>query len=474
MSSKFARAADTQKLWRSDYLRTVIVRDGPYCPLRAHGRDLAGRRPDYVGAAGKGIDMDRLTATGFQQTGGVEDWRLVCGGASAWFNAPSHTAGAALVGRIAELTDSNGLPDTDLRAGGVRVRIGAPGSPDLTRADVTLARVISAAAQDLGLAADPAALQTVRLAIDAGDRPSVMSFWRPVLAYELVGGDGLIDPMRRDPEILFHREDQPHPLRNRIHVDVVRTPEAVEAAKAIVGSEAYGAYNFTLADPEGNEVDLVPGHPLSEGPETADWRVLFGAMTFYPTASPVQASRLATAAAGLADDVGVPLMIDLRPEGVTIDSGKDEWDDDEHSRPARFAELAGRVQAVAHDLGLSADTTRLRLLQLGIDAVDVPAVRAFWTTVLGYQVDPRTSLTDIYDPRRLNPVIIFQQMDAAEQDRRQQRNRIHFDLCVPSDQAQARIDAAVAAGARVVTDKAQGRCRLADPEGNEVDIVTQP
>jgi len=418
--------------------------------------------------------MDRLTATEFQQTGGVEDWRLVGGGASAWFNAPSQTAGAALVGRIGELTDSNGPPDVDLRAGGVRVRIGAPGPPNLTRADVTLARAVSAAAHDLGLVADPAALQAVQLAIDAVDRPSVMSFWRPVLAYEPVGANSLIDPMRRDPEISFHRQHEARPLRNRIHVDVVRTPDAVEAARAVVGSEAYGAYNFTHADAEGNEVDLVPGDALSKGPETADWRVLFGAMTFYPTGSPVQASRLATAVAGLADDAGLPLLVDLRPDGVTIDSGKDQWEDDEHARGPRFVDLARRVQTAARDLALSADTTRLRFVQLGIDAVEVPAVQAFWATVLGYQHDPRTSLTEIYDPRRLNPVIMFQKMDASEEDRRQQRNRIHLDLCVPYDQAEARIDAAIAAGGRVVTDKTPGRCRLADPEGNEVDIVTRP
>lgn len=442
----------------------------------AHGRNP--RPPDgqdhAVGATRKGIDMDRLTANEFEQSGGVQAWRVVGGGPSAWFNAPSQTAGAALVGRIADLADSAGLPDVDLRADGVRVRIGGPaGSPNITRADVTLARALSAAAQDLGLAADPAALQVVQLAIDAVDRTSVMSFWRPILGYEPVA-DRLIDPMRRDPEISLHRQDEARPLRNRIHLDVVRPPEAVEAAKAVVGSEAYGAYNFTLADPEGNEVDLVPGDPLSDGPETADWRVLFGAMTFYPTASPAQASRLAAAVAGLADDAGLPLLVDLRPDGVTIDSGKDQWEDDEHSRGPRFVDLARRVQTAAHDLALAADPTSMRFLQIGIDAVDVPAVQAFWATVLGYQHDPRTWLTEIYDPRRLHPAIMFQQMDASEEDRRQQRNRIRFDLCLPHDQAEARIDAAVDAGGRVVTDQARGRCALADPEGNEVHIVTRP
>ena len=401
-----------------------------------------------------------MKATEFQQAGGVEDWRVLGSGASTWFDAPSQTAGATLVSRIADLAP--GLTDLDLRAGGVRVRIGA--CPDL---DVELARSISATAQDLGLAADPAALQTLRFAIDAADRPAVMSFWRTAFAYEPADDNSLADALRRDPPISFHRLDQPRPLRNRIHFDVSRSPEAVDAVKTALGTEAYGEWQLTLADTEGNEVDLVPGGELSEGPETADWQVVFGAMTFYPTSSPAQAAALATAVAGLADDAGVPLLVDLRPDGVTIDSGKDLWEED----VPRFTALAGQVQAAAHELALAADPSRLRFVQFGIDALDVPAVRDFWTTLLGYQHDPRPNVSDIYDPRRLNPVIIFQQMDAADEERLRQRNRIHFDLVVPDDQAQARIDAAVAAGGRILAEPAQGRCTLADPEGNEVDIV---
>jgi hypothetical protein len=415
--------------------------------------------------------MDRSTVTGFQPADGTGDWRALDAGVSAWFDAPALTAGAALVRRIAGLVDSNGLPDVDLRAGGVRVRIGAPGAADPTPVDLVLARAISAAARDLGLAADPAALQTVRLAIDVTDGPSVRSFWRTALGYEPVGADGLTDPFRRDPAISFHRQDQPRPLRNRIHVDVVRPPDAVAAARAAVGPAPYGAYQLTLADADGNEVDLVPGDDLGEGPETADWQVLFGAMTFYPIASPVRAAELASAVADLADDAGLPVLVDLRPDGVTVDSGKDQWEAGDRPAGTRFADLAGRIQTAAHDLGHAADTARLRFVQLGIDAVDVPAVRAFWTTVLGYQHDPRTFLTDSYDPRRLNPVIFFQPMDAAEDDRRRQRNRIHVDLVVPSDQARARVDAAVAAGGRIMPNSTPGRRTVADPEGNELTIL---
>jgi pterin-4a-carbinolamine dehydratase len=417
----------------------------------------------------------RLTAKQFQQAGEVEDWRVLAFGASAWFDAPSHTAGAGLVRRVADLAGSEGrLPDVDLRAGGVHVRIGTSGSAGLTLADVAAARAISAAAQDLGLAADPSAVQTVQLAIDALDKPSVMPFWRAALGYDRLGDDDLVDAMRRDPAIWFQQQDQPRPLRNRIHVDASRPHalalEAVESVNAVGGREAYaGEYYATLADAEGNEVDIIPLVPvdeLGEGRETADWRVLFGAMTFYPIASPLWAAELAVAVAGLADDASMPLLVDLRPDGVTIDTGKDQWENE------RFGDLARRVQATAHGMGLAADPTRLRFVQIGIDAVDIPSVRGFWRAVLGYEYDPRPGVTDIYDPRRLNLPIIFQQMSASEEARRKQRNRIHLDVFVPDDQARARIDSALAAGGRIVyDDEAPEWWTLADPEGNEVDIA---
>jgi catechol 2,3-dioxygenase-like lactoylglutathione lyase family enzyme len=417
--------------------------------------------------------MDRDTAADLEQTDGIEDWRMLDSGASAWFDAPSMSAGAALVGRIAGLTAGSALPHADLRPDGVRVRIGS--ERDLTRADAELARSISSAARDLGLAADPAALQTMGIVIDTGDPAPVLSFWRTVLGYETAGVHRLVDPSRRSPGLTVHRsrhQSRHRTLRDRIHVDVVRPPDAVEAARAAVGQEPFGAHGVALVDADGNEVDVVPGDRLTPGRESADWQVVFGAMACYPVDSARQAAAMVSAVAGLADDAGLPLMVDVRTDGVTIDSGKDQWEDEEGSATNRFEALACRVQAVAHDLGLSADPARPRFVQLGMDAVDVPAVRAFWASVLGYAYDPRTSVTDIYDPRRLNPVLFFQQMEASDTERRQHRNRVHLELVVPPDQARGRIDAAVAAGGRIVAEIAPNRRTLVDPEGNEVDVVT--
>ena len=55
---------------------------------------------------------------------------------------------------------------------------------------------------------------------------------------------------------------------------------------------------------------------------------------------------------------------------------------------------------------------------------------------------------------------------------RTRRNRFHIDIYVPYDQVQVRIDAAFAAGARIVSDAhAPDWWTLADPEGNEADLA---
>lgn len=393
--------------------------------------------------------------TDFQQAG-VDDWRILGTDACAWFDAPSLTAGAALISRIAEQAGT--LPALNLRPTGVRVRISEP--------DAALAGRISAAASDLGLTPNPAALQSLRLTIDAAEQSSVKTFWQTALAYES-SADTLEDPQRREPSITFHPQDLPRPLRNRIHVDIGRPSGAVDAIRATLGQDPYGAYGLTLADADGNEADVVPGGQLTEGPETADWQTLFGAMVFYPTASPQQASALATAVATLADEAGLPILIDLSPTGVTIDTGKDQWEVDDAADP-RFVALATQIQTAAHALALTADPTNLRFVQLAIDAADIPAVQAFWKTVLGYEHDPRPYLSDIYDPHRLNPVIMFQPLDPTD-ERRHQPNRINFTLDIPEDQLEPHITAAESTGGKL-QQKSKNSCTLTDPEANKLTL----
>jgi hypothetical protein len=383
------------------------------------------------------------------------DWRVVDGVATAWFEASSLIEGAGLAGRIAELSAESVV---DLRATGVRVRLESDEH----------AAAVSAAARDCGLAANRAVVQQLGVVFESANRIGVRGFWQRVLDYAPGADGGLVDPSRRDPAIRIRDSSEPRPLRNRIHLDVVRPAAAVEQAGL---GEASGPLGVCFRDPDGNEVDVVPGEALGAGSGTADWQSVFSAMACYRITSPTQQRDLAAAAAALADEAGFPLLVDLRPGLVIIDSGKDQWDDDAHGLELDFTDLAERVQTAARELGATADSGLARFVQLFFDAADVAAVRAFWLAALGYVEDARAGVSDIYDPRRLNPVLVFQPLDAAETDRRRQRNRIHVELAVPSDLAETRVATAVAAGGRFL-EESDDRWRVADPEGNEVVIVS--
>lgn len=424
-----------------------------------------------------------LTGQEFQDQDGTDDWRVVGSDALAWFAAPSHAAGARLLRRVGETVDSAGtpgeplLPDVDLRAGGVRVRIRRPGGR-FTGREVELARTVSAAAADLGLTADPSALQLVQIGVDTQHLPSLLPFWQRMLGHELVGEDALRDPARRLPSLWFQEQDAPRPLRNRLHLDVVTpSPGAVETLAVVpeLGGQVaqQNDYYATVADADGNEADILPlpdGADRWEGEATDDWRLVFAAVATYSTSDLAQTLDLVDRAATLADQAGLSLGIDVRPGLVVLDSGKDLWEMREG-----YEALATQVQAVARDLGLRADTAAARFVQVGIDAVDIPAVRRFWAAALGYVEDPREDVTDLVHPHQLTMPVFFQHLDADDHERRAQRNRIHLDVFVADDHAQARVDAALAAGGEITyAAEAPAWWTIADTEGNEVCIAVAP
>src|SRR4029450_9185083 len=85
----------------------------------------------------------------------------------------------------------------------------------LSERDVDLARQISAAARDLDVPADPSAVQSVQVTIDALVHPEVMPFWSAVLGYRQVGDEDLLDPHASGPPFWFQQMDAPRQQRNR-------------------------------------------------------------------------------------------------------------------------------------------------------------------------------------------------------------------------------------------------------------------
>ena len=206
---------------------------------------------------------ERITAQQFTEAEGTGDWRVLAWGASAFFRTGSFATGVALVDAIGSLADAaNHHPDVDLRYGGVTVRLMTHEAPPLSDRDLALARQISAAARQLDVAADPAAVQDIGLAIDIG-RSDVKAFWSAVLGYATFGDEDLVDPGGRWPSIWFQEMSLPRHERNRIHIDVFlphdQARARIDAALAAGGRMVRdrGPAWWTLADPEGNEVDVA-------------------------------------------------------------------------------------------------------------------------------------------------------------------------------------------------------------------------
>ncbi|WP_263120060.1 VOC family protein [Cellulomonas sp. RIT-PI-Y] len=132
----------------------------------------------------------------------------------------------------------------------------------------------------------------------------------------------------------------------------------------------------------------------------------------------------------------------------------------------RDLRLAAAISDLADRMGIEGAPETLSVHEVAIDALDIPLVRPFWRAVLGYVDDGDDALVD---PTGMSPAYWFQQMDAP----RPQRNRIHLDVTVPHDQAEARVAAAIEAGGTLLSGRrAPAFWVLADPEGNEACVCT--
>ena len=216
--------------------------------------------------------IDGISPKQFQESEGVEDWRVLGGdGATAYFRTGSLAAGARLVQAITKLPGVDDLhPDIDLRQDGVTVRMitFTKGYAGMTRRHVELARQISAAARKLGLSADPAAVQGLLVIPGATSRAEVMPFWRAVLGYEPridSPAEDLVDPRGRGASFWFEEMKEPRAGGGgAIHI-VVWVPYEQAAARIAAALSAGGRMVrdthapswWTLADVAGNEVDIA-------------------------------------------------------------------------------------------------------------------------------------------------------------------------------------------------------------------------
>ncbi len=214
--------------------------------------------------------------------------------------------------------------------------------------------------------------------------------------------------------------------------------------------------------------ETITARQFHEADGVGDWRVLGeGACAYFGTGSFAAGAALVQAISELTGLDDVQPDVDVRADGVVVRLVHGSAT--HFGLLARHVELAREVSALARELDLPADPSRLHTVQLSLDAMVIPQVLPFWCAVLGYVPRPDNPEEDAVDPLGRGAPIWFQQMG----DPRPQRNRIHLDVWVPHDEAEARVAAALAAGGHLVTDKhAPSWWTLADSEDNEVDVCT--
>lgn len=207
----------------------------------------------------------------------------------------------------------------------------------------------------------------------------------------------------------------------------------------------------------------VTASEIAADPTLGDWRVLvyalhadFVAPGFAAGAALVQAIAEAADAADHHPDV------DLRYPGrvhvaLTTHAIGNLSDAD--------VALARTISGLAADAGATPEPSTVQVLEIAIDTMDADRIRPFWKAMLGY----RERNGELVDPRGTGPTMWFQQMD----EHRPERDRMHLDVVVPHDEAEARRDAVLAAGGRLASDAfAPSWWIMADADGNEACVCT--
>lgn len=216
--------------------------------------------------------------------------------------------------------------------------------------------------------------------------------------------------------------------------------------------------------------DFITPSAFHEAEGTADWRVLGeGAHAFFRTRSVAESAQLVAAIGALpgVDREGNVPEIDIRKSGVTVrllTKGGDGY-----GMSTRDLELARAISEAARRLGLAADPSVVRSFLVVPGAAHPPEVMPFWEAVLGFVRRPDSPDEDLVDPQDRLPGFWFEEMDEPRGD---QGGAIHVAIWLPYEQAEERVQAALAAGGRLVRDHAPMWWTLQDAAGNEVDVAT--
>ncbi len=209
--------------------------------------------------------------------------------------------------------------------------------------------------------------------------------------------------------------------------------------------------------------DWISAAEFHRAPGVSDWRVTGnGPHTVFTSTSLSHAADLIAPVVAAAERFGIQPDVDVRPEGIVVRIPNRTPE----GIPAAATGFAAAVSQAAAELRLKPDPSLAQSVGIYVAQHSQADVRPFFMAALGYE---ELGDTDAVDPLRYGPQLAFNPITGDLPA----RGRTHFDVFVPADQAQARVDAAIAAGGRLVDDShAPAWWSLASPDNHGVDIAS--
>lgn len=142
---------------------------------------------------------------------------------------------------------------------------------------------------------------------------------------------------------------------------------------------------------------------------------------------------------------------------------------------SRDIELARRISELAAEAGATAETAGLTQLDLGLDTASGERLAPFYAALLGSEVTDGEPV----DSSGQVPTVWWQEpahepdTEGGELPAQDHEQRWHFDVWVPADEGERRVQAAVDAGGTLVSDAAApAYWVLEDADGNRSCVCT--
>jgi 4a-hydroxytetrahydrobiopterin dehydratase len=195
-----------------------------------------------------------------------------------------------------------------------------------------------------------------------------------------------------------------------------------------------------------------------------DWVVLHGGATaVYRVASLGEAASLAAEVAEVPGLEGSGVLVTLAHGRLTVRLTRGVF-----RLESDHVDLARRISDVVRRHGAVADRSAAQEVSFAIAAKPADIDVAFWRAALGYApLDDDNAV----DPLGHASTIWLQDLDEAKP----LRHAMHVDVSVAREHVTARVEAALAAGGRVVDDsRAPGSWILSDRAGNRVCVCAWP